>query len=116
MTENVLCLVEGTAHVQQVQPAPWRGMCGVTCRARPPRRAAAVISSPTAPGPHRRAGRLAEQGDQHEIASGCPRNARPFELIGVERLHGQEIQRHGALPPRFAHAPFGLCSRRITCR
>jgi hypothetical protein len=42
------------------------------------------------------------------MASGCigvtglrPRHGQPLELISVERLHRQEVQRHGALASRL---------------
>ena len=54
---------------------------------------------------HRRADRRAEQVDQHEVARrGCC-DPHPLELVGVERLHGHEIQRDHALPARLRPRP-----------
>ena len=52
-------------------------------------------------GLHRHADRLAEQVDQHKVGFGGTRNGQPLELISVERLHRQEVQRHRSLPPRL---------------
>ena len=60
----------------------------------PARRAAAPTRSLTAFQPHRRAHRAAKQVHEHEITRSRSRDGHPLELVGVERLHRQEIQRH----------------------
>jgi hypothetical protein len=47
---------------------------------------------------HRRAERLAEQVDEHEIAVRGLRHLHALERVGVKGLHDQKVQRHRALP------------------
>ena len=54
---------------------------------------------------HRRADRRAEQVHEHEVAHRGVRDPHPLELVGVERLHREEIQRHAALPARLGPRP-----------
>jgi len=82
-------------------PQAWRSWCARTGVASPARREAAASSCPTASGAHRRPERLTEGVDEHEIAAAGPGDPHPLELIGVTRLHHQEIKRHDPLPPRF---------------
>ena len=55
--------------------------------------------------PQRRADLPAEQVHQHEITVPRARHPHPLQLIRVERLHHQEIQRHDPLPPRLGPRP-----------
>src|SRR5712691_6893168 len=55
--------------------------------------------------PHRCPHRGTLQVDEHEITRCRGRNAHPLELVTVERLHHQEIQRYRPLPPRLGHGP-----------
>ena len=55
--------------------------------------------------PHRSAQRRAEQVHEHKITRCRGRNVHPLELVTVERLHHQEIQRHRPLPPGLGHGP-----------
>ena len=64
---------------------------------------------------HRRADRLPEQVDHHKVPGTGARHPAALELVVVEGLHHQEVQRRHPLPADVAHAPFGL-SRRTTCK
>ncbi len=90
-------------------PHACRSMCGVRCRSPVARTDAAAIRSPTAPGPHRRADRAAEQVDQQEVAPARPGDASPLELVGVERLH---CEGNPAARCRLETAQAGLSSPR----
>src|SRR5260370_38137602 len=70
----------------------------------PARRAAAATRSLTASS-RIGADRFAEQVDEDEVTGRCGRDPYPLELVTVERLHRDEVQRDTALAAGFGDSP-----------
>src|SRR5260370_24523432 len=51
------------------------------------------------------ADRFAEQVDEDEVTGRCGRDPYPLELVTVERLHRDEVQRDTALAAGFGDSP-----------